>query len=104
MLTVPEDCDVFQFFLTGQASPQPTQKDTPSGAAAPTRGRLSIGKLFQLYFNAFLKESIEENSYGMLQTHRSNLKRVLGKSTKSDSFGTADIQKYIDKRAKEKGR
>ena len=57
-----------------------------------------------MYFEAFLKESIEENSYSMLQTHRNNLERLIGKRTKVADFGTGDIQKYIDRRAKEPGR
>ena len=104
MLAVPDDCDVFHFFLTGQASVHSSHDGKPSNSAAPATGRLSISKLFELYFDAFLKESIEENSYRMLQTHRNNLIRLIGKTAKVNNFGTGDIQKYIDKRAKEKGR
>ena len=57
-----------------------------------------------MYFDAFLKESIEENSFGMLQTHRNNLERLIGRRTKAATFGTGDIQKYVDKRSKEPGR
>jgi|GEM_PF-3518368 len=63
LLQVPDDCDVLDFFLTGkfqeERSVQPKVKQQ-------SNGKLSIEKLFNLYFDAFLKESIEDNSYGML--------------------------------------
>lgn len=102
LLQVPDDGDVFEFFLTGKST---------EGKLAPSKGKkkrkpknLSLGRLFEMYFDAFLKESIEENSYSMLQTHRNNLERLIGKRTKLASFGTAEIQRYVDKRSKEPGR
>ena len=104
LLEVPEDCDVFNFFLTGKAR----EKNDPEARVMANRKNgnngLSVERLFKIYFDAFLKESIEENSYGMLQTHRNNLERLLGKRTKVSTFGSGDIQKYVDKRAKEPGR
>lgn len=104
LLHVPESCDIFDFFLTGKDTPKPTKEQRAKDVKRQGSANLSIERLFNLYFDAFLKESIEENSYGMLQTHRNNLQRVIGKRTRVADFGTGDIQKYVDKRSKEKGR
>ena len=104
LLQVPEDCDVFDFFLTGKVEEKPAAEARAKANRKKGNAGLSIERLFKIYFDAFLKESIEENSYGMLQTHRNNLERILGKRTKVATFGTGDIQKYVDKRAKEPGR
>ena len=100
LLKVPNECDVFEFFLTGQASVSKPEREPRKKPPVS----LSIGRLFQLYFDAFLKESIEANSFKMLQTHRNNLVRLLGEKTTVSSFGSGNVQKYVDDRAKEKGR
>lgn len=104
LLQVPEGCNIFDFFLTGQDTPKPTKEQRAKDSKRQGSANLSIERLFNMYFDAFLKESIEENSYGMLQTHRNNLQRVIGKRTRVADFGTGEIQKYVDKRSKEKGR
>ena len=104
LMEVPDDCDIFNFFLTGKAQENPDFETRAKANRKNGSSGLSIERLFKIYFDAFLKESIEENSYGMLQTHRNNLERILGKRTKVGTFGTGDIQKYVDKRAKEPGR
>ena len=104
LLEVPDVCDVFDFFLTGKAQEKPSAAARAKESKKQSTGSLSIERLFKMYFDAFLKESIEENSFGMLQTHRNNLERLIGKRTKAATFGTGDIQKYVDKRAKEPGR
>ena len=103
-MEVPDDCDIFNFFLTGKAQENPDCETRAKANRKNGSSGLSIERLFKIYFDAFLKESIEENSYGMLQTHRNNLERILGKRTKIGAFSTGDIQKYVDKRAKEPGR
>jgi integrase len=104
LLEVPDACDVFDFFLTGKVQEKPTADARAKESKKQSAGTLSIERLFNMYFDAFLKESIEENSFGMLETHRNNLERLIGKRTKAAAFGTGDIQKYVDKRAKEPGR
>ncbi len=104
LLQVPDDCDLFEFFLTGKS---PGERNTPTKRKNKRKQKLkdlSIERLFKMYFDAFLKESIEENSYSMLQTHRNNLERLIGKRTKVADFGTDGLQRYVDKRSKEPGR
>lgn len=104
LLQVPDACDVFDFFLTGKDQEKPSADARAKESKKQSAGTLSIERLFNMYFDAFLKESIEENSFSMLETHRNNLERLIGKRTKAATFGTDDIQKYVDKRAKEPGR
>ena len=104
VLEVPAGCDVFDFFLTGKALDFAQKVEKEEAVKKHENSKISIEGLFNIYFNAFLKESIEENSFGMLETHRNNLQRLIGKRTKAATFGTGDIQKYVDKRAKEPGR
>lgn len=75
MLRVPPDCDVFDFLLTGTTLVKKTA--LPSETAKLKQPTIdpkdvSIGKVFELYFKDFLKESVEENSYATMQTHRAN--------------------------------
>lgn len=104
LLQVPDACDVFDFFLHGKVEEKPTVDARAKESKKQSAGNLSIERLFNLYFDAFLKESIEENSFGMLETHRNNLERLIGKRTKAATFGSGDIQKYVDKRSREPGR
>ena len=104
VLEVPAGCDVFDFFLTGKALDFAQKIEKEEIIKKHENSKISIERLFNMYFDAFLKESIEENSFGMLETHRNNLERLIGKRTKAATFGTGDIQKYVDKRAKEPGR
>ena len=104
VLEVPAGCDVFDFFLTGKALDFAQKIEKEEIVKKHENSKISIERLFNMYFDAFLKESIEENSFGMLETHRNNLERLIGKRTKAATFGTGDIQKYVDKRAKEPGR
>ena len=104
VLEVPAGCDVFDFFLTGKALDFAQKVEKEEAVKKHENSKISIERLFNMYFGAFLKESIEENSFGMLETHRNNLERLIGKRTKAATFGTGDIQKYVDKRAKEPGR
>ena len=104
VLEVPAGCDVFDFFLTGKALDFAQKIEKEEIVKKHENSKISIERLFNMYFDAFLKESIEENSFCMLETHRNNLERLIGKRTKAATFGTGDIQKYVDKRAKEPGR
>ena len=104
LLSVPDDCEIFDFLLTGKAPNQSADETQAKASQKRSTAKLLVGKLFDLYFAAFLRESIEDNSYGMLKTHRNNLERLVGKQTKAASVGTAEIQGYVDRRAKEKGR
>ena len=49
MLAVPDDGDVFHFFLTGQASVHSDHNSKPSDSAAPATGRLSISKPYLIH-------------------------------------------------------
>ncbi len=104
LLQVPDDCDIFDFFLIGKVKDEQAEKNNGKDRKKRVAKGLSIERLFKMYFDAFLKESIEENSFSMLQTHRNNLERLIGKRTSVATFGTGDIQKYVDKRSKEPGR
>lgn len=104
VLEVPAGCDIFDFFLTGKALDFAQNVEKETAVKKRENSRISIERLFNLYFDAFLQESIEENSYGMLQTHRNNLERLFGKRTKAATIGSGEIQKYVDKRSKEPGR
>lgn len=104
VLDVPAGCDIFDFFLTGKILDQTATIEKEQAIRKRESSQLSIEVLFNMYFDAFLKESIEKNSFGMLQTHRNTLERLIGKRTKAAAFGSGDIQKYVDKRSKEPGR
>ncbi len=107
MMQMPDDCDVFDFLLTGKILSENMSSlldETQLNQKKKRRKEVSIGKVFDLYFRAFLRESVEENSYATMQTHRANLSRILGVKTAAATFDIGLVQKYIDKRSKEPGR
>ena len=55
LLEVPDDCDVFGFFLTGKVQGKPDSETRMKANRKNGNRGLSIERLFKTYFDAFLE-------------------------------------------------
>lgn len=94
-LTIPVDTRELTTFLLsdGRLSERPV---------LPTV--ISLSDVFDAYRNSMADGSMEANSLATIKIHTSHLKRILGSDLPMKSLSFADLQIYVDKRSKEKGR
>lgn len=91
--TVPDGVDVVDFLITGGRVPaKPTvQKD------------LTLADLFKSYFENLPSGSLEDSTINGMRIHEGQLYRVLGKKFAVQKLTTLDLQRYVDRRSKDKG-
>jgi integrase len=65
---------------------------------------VSLSDVFHAYSNAMSDGSMESNSLATIKSHANHLQRILGSEHSIKSLSFADLQSYVDKRSKEKGR
>lgn len=94
-LTIPADTRRLATFLLsdGKLSEKP---------ALPILVSLSV--VFGAYCDAMSDGSMESNSLATIRIHTNHLHRILDSELAIKSLSFADLQSYVDKRSKEKGR
>jgi integrase len=93
-LEVPDDADLATFLLSdGRKIAKPAKKTI----------QWTLGKMLDAYVKA-IRVSVEDNTLSTTKIHVAHLKRILRASTPVDSFGAADLQRYVDRRSREKSR
>ena len=65
---------------------------------------VSLSEVFDAYRIAMSDGSMETNSLATIKIHANHLQRILGSELSIKSLSFADLQSYVDKRSKEKGR
>lgn len=65
---------------------------------------VSLSEVFDAYRIAMSDGSMETNSLATIKIHTNHLQRILGSELSIKSLSFADLQSYVDKRSKEKGR
>ena len=90
-----ENDDIAEYLIHGRSVPASTKTER-------LPDHLSVTELGELFFSSFLKSSIEEGSFRMMQIHRRNLNRHLGKASVS-KLSQSTVQRYIARRAKDNG-
>lgn len=95
LLAVPSDADVPQFLLSGGRTIH------RSADAAP---RLTLRQLFTVYFDAMPPGSLEPSTLQGMKIHQRHLERLLGADREVPTLTKTDLQSYVNRRAKEKGR
>ncbi len=93
-LVIPDDADVPTFLLSDGKINQPV--------ALPEN--LTLGQLIYQYEESLPKGAIEESTRYTIKIHASHLKEVLGESLSVRCLTRDDLQRYINTRAKKKGR
>jgi hypothetical protein len=91
-LTLPLGADLWQWLLSDgrrEQKPQPPQK------------AWSLGNLFDWYFRNQTVNAKESNTLGTERIHRNHLLRLLGESALMSAITPADLQDYINQRARE---
>lgn len=66
--------------------------------------RLTLARLFKLYFDSLPERSLEPTTLYGMRIHERQLYRVLGKSFDVCTLTMADLQRYVEKRSKDPGR
>lgn len=94
-LTVPEGIDFGEFLVSGgKAVAQPS---------VPAR-LLTLAQLFEEYFASLPDGSLEETTLDCLHIHERQLIRVFKKTFPIQQLTRADLQRFVDRRSKNKGR
>jgi hypothetical protein len=93
LLELPEGADLLTFVLSdGQRAEKPV--------VAPT---LSLQELLDRYTAAHAGGALEANSLATVAMHLRHFRETLGKRFPIPSLATADLQRHVDRRAKERG-
>ena len=92
-LEIPSDVDCIEFLLTG-GKEQKSDEDKPSP--------IGLKKLFEEYEEARPTGQKEESTIYCEGIHIEHLKRILGARKPLVTFKKNDLQKYVNKRLKEK--
>lgn len=93
-LILPPHADIASFLLSDGRVEQPIAVPRP----------VTISELFRRYRQELPSGSLEANSLATIGTHLKHLERLLGKSVALTQVSTTTLQRYVDQRAKEKGR
>ncbi len=91
----PTECSIEDYLIHGTTVQLESQ--SPSISKSPT-----FSEACEIYFGSFLRSSIEEESFKMLQTHKRNLIRHIG-SKPIRKVGRSTAQTFINKRSEESG-
>ena len=63
----------------------------------------TLGQLLDAYFKALPARSLEDTTGAGMQTHATHLRRLLRRDVQIQSLEAAQLQSYIERRAKDKG-
>lgn len=91
----PDECSVEDYLIHGTSVP--VEQQSPGISKT-----LSLSDACEIYFDSFLRSSIEEESFKMLQTLKRNLIRHIG-SQAIRKVGHSTAQTFIKKRSEEPG-
>lgn len=93
-LHVPDGVELIPFLLDGK----------PPVESTPVTPVLTLAQLFRHYQDELSAEAKERQTRITEKHHLASLCRLLGANTPASSINTAMLQRYIDRRAKERGR
>jgi len=93
-LALPEDVDVVAFLLSdGKLNGKPHRH-------ADLR---TLNEFRRAFLNSIPKGSLEDSTLAGMRTHFGHLSQVLGKSLSVSTLSLEDLQRYVDRRSKNKG-
>lgn len=93
-LTIPSTADIPTFLLT----------DGQFGAPITAPETLTLKELIERYNVAMPSGSLEESTRSTIRIHAGHLKKILGENKDVRTLTREDLQRYINVRAKKKGR
>jgi integrase len=92
-VTIPKGADVVTFLLSNGQASQPF--------AVPDQ--ITVKALFDKYYKALPKGSLEESTIATIDVHRKWLESYFGKSALVESIDVVALQGYIEKRSNDSG-
>ncbi len=100
-LLVPEAADSATFLLSDG---QVTTQAKPEAEPKPQPRISTLSKLCEQYLDSMPEGALESTTLECLQIHIRHFRRVFGTRFQSADMDLAELQKYVNKRAKAKGR
>jgi integrase len=94
LLSPPPEADLCEFLLS----------DGRLAARETASSVRTLSDLAAVYFASLPKGSLEESTVYGMQIHVKHLKRILGRNLAVDAMKAADLQRYIEKRSRQKTR
>jgi hypothetical protein len=92
-LEMPRDADVPTFLLSdGKLNGKPTVARS-----------ITLASMFDKYRESLPDRSVEESTLYTARIHMNHVARVMGRTADARGISLADLQRYVDKRSKEKG-
>ena len=93
-IDIPDDIDLGEFLI--------------SGGKATTKQKLQrqlmLSELFDRYFASLPADSLEQSTVKCMQIHERQLYDVFGKTYSLAKMSTSEIQRFVERRSKAKGR
>jgi hypothetical protein len=96
LIELPADADIVEFVQFDGKMPS---SQLP---AVPSREKIGLSDLGRRYAEA-IRASVEASTVGMVELHFRHLVRHLGEAFPVKELRHADLQRYVDRRAKEPG-
>jgi integrase len=101
LLTVPPETDIVLFLQHDGKPPEPTLP--VANESPPVAETLTLGALRDRYLRTHENGNLEQTTIDGINTHFRHLVATLGERFPICELGMADLQQYIDRRAKMKG-
>lgn len=98
LIQVPDHCDLLTFL---QFDGHPPQEVKPLPAAR--KEQLTLGELRRRYFETY-GSSLEASTLSTIRTHFDHLEKTFGASAALNELTLVELQKHVDRRAKQKTR
>jgi len=96
MVSVPAGADIPTFVVSKGRRNQELIEQQP--------GTMTLESLFEEFFTALPDANLETSTIYTMQVHQRHLCDVLGSRSRVDRLGVAELQRYVDRRSKSKGK
>lgn len=100
LIEIPPGTDAVEFFRHDGAPPSRAEASAPS----PLQTEPNLGELRDRYLDTHAHGTLEPHTVKGIRRHFGHLTRILGEGFKVRGLTLADLQGYVDKRGRAKGR
>jgi len=94
LITLPPGVDIVDFVANDGKPREPSVR-------SEVRGRLTLGTLRDRYLDTLANGTIEKSTLGLIGTHFKHLVRTFGEQFALETLTLGDIQKHVDRRARQ---
>lgn len=102
-IAVPDDQTIFNFLMKGSVKEDPPKPNkSPNTPIATEPDKLALSELLCRFFDSIPDGSLEDNTLSTMRLHERHLLRILKPKLNVRELKNQQLQRYINKRAKEK--